>query len=84
MKVKELVELLEGMEPEANVYIASQPRRPMEYNLRGVVQRSDFDEDASGGAKSVTSDGVEITGDDVILVEGAWIQYGDRDAWEAC
>jgi hypothetical protein len=41
MKVKRLIELLETQDPNAEVYIASQPSYPIEYTIAGVAIRRD-------------------------------------------
>ncbi len=74
MKVKELIEILSTLDPEAAVVLASQPSYPMEYALRGVAVRSDFceDERLSSGAQP----------SDVLLLEGSHLRYGARAAWD--
>ena len=43
MKVKELMEVLKDLEPDAQVLIASQPNWPFEIELSGVVTRAELD-----------------------------------------
>jgi len=44
MIVRELIEELEGMNPEAEVRFASQPSWPFEYSISGVVEIATGDE----------------------------------------
>ena len=74
MKVRDLLTMLADVDPEANVLLGTQPGYPMEYALRGVAVRSDFSgaEDTGAGARP----------NDVLLLEGAHLRYGTRDAWD--
>lgn len=63
MTVRELIEELEGMNPEAEVRFASQPSWPFEYSVSGVVGISTDDEDDRTDAETV------------YLVEGTQIGY---------
>ena len=74
MKVKDLFAILRDLDPEANVVLATQPHYPMEYALSGVALRSDVSEaeNTSSGARP----------NDVLLLEGAHLRYGSRDAWD--
>ena len=75
MKVKDLLQVLSGVDPDANVLIAAQPTYPIEYALVGVAVRSDFcgeDDDPASGSPT-----------DVLLVEGSFARYGSRDVWSS-
>jgi hypothetical protein len=76
MTVRELIRVLESMPKSATVLLGTQESYPFENELAGVVQRHDFmhreDED--------WEDGVEP--DDVLLLEGDQLRYGNSDAWE--
>ncbi len=63
MTVRELIEELEGMNPEAEVRFASQPSWPFEYSVAAVVGFSEDDEDDRTEAETV------------YLVEGNQIGY---------
>lgn len=63
MTVRELIEELEGMNPEAEVRFASQPSWPFEYSVSGVVGINTDDEDDRTDAETV------------YLVEGTQIGY---------
>jgi hypothetical protein len=73
MTVGELISMLEGLDEEANVFFMSQPNWPFEYSIEDIVERSDFENDETDGKKN----------NDVILVEGAQIRYGNKNAWDA-
>ena len=42
MKVAELIELLEGQDPKAEVLIGSQPSYPFEYGVSNVISREEI------------------------------------------
>ncbi len=74
MKVKDLLRILSEMDPNADVLIAAQPSHPMEYAVGGVALRSDFaGEEVERGRGNP---------EDVLLLEGTWLRYGWRDAWD--
>ena len=76
MRVKELRELLEDYDDEAEVKIMSQSNYPFEYSIKGVIQRNEFQrgEDEDGGDGSATKD-------DVFILEGEQLCYGNKKAW---
>ncbi len=87
MKVNELIEILQEMDPEADVLVMSQQSWPFENTLAGVCQRSDLvEEDESDEAEG--EDGHRSTADeqlspsDVFLVEGRQLRYGSKTAWD--
>jgi hypothetical protein len=76
MRVRELIEILAAMDPDADVRIMSQPNYPFEHVLAGVAVRSDFsDPDADATPRGASRD--------VFLLEGAQLGYGCRAAWRA-
>ena len=81
MKVRDLMELLEEQDPDAEVCMVTQPNWPMEYAVAGVAVRSElFDADVEPATEGY-ADGTSAN--DVVLVEGRWLRYGHRTAWEA-
>jgi hypothetical protein len=81
MKVRELMELLEKHDPNAEVCMVTQPNWPIEYAVAGVAVRCDlFDADVEPGTEQY-EDGTCAS--DVVLVEGRWLRYGHRTAWAA-
>ena len=82
MKVKELIEILEDMDPEATVLLASQPSWPFEYGLAGVAVRGDFADEEDGGGDEPTY-GLGTAANDVFIVEGQQLRYGSKAAWSA-
>ncbi len=70
MRVRELIEELEGMNPEAEVRFASQPSWPFEYSVSGVVEVNTDDEDDRTDTETV------------YLVEGDQIGYLPGEAKE--
>ena len=71
MTVGELISMLEGFDEESNVFFISQPNWPFEYSIKDIVERSNFENDETDGKKN----------NDVILVEGSQIRYGNKNAW---
>ncbi len=95
MKVSDLIELLEGMDPDADVFIMSQPHYPFELSVAGVCQRSDFtetddyddeeqaEEEAPRGRDRWSASESQLPGNDVFLIEGSQLRYGNKNAWDA-
>jgi len=84
MKVSDLLRMLEGCDPDANVLIMSQPNWPFEYSVRGIATREDIEssdegDEGEGGA----CDAEGTSKNDVFIVEGTQLRYGNRDAWSA-
>lgn len=74
MKVRELIALLEQYDENAEVRLATQPNYPLESAVCGVVLRDHYlDEDSTVASGK--------TADDVLILEGSQIGYGDRAAW---
>ena len=78
MKVSELIELLCGFDADAEVVLATQPNYPMEHTVSGVARRADLRDQP--GPHRETPDSAP---NDVLLVEGRWLRYGDLAAWDA-
>jgi hypothetical protein len=94
MKVHELIAILQELEPDADVYIMSQPNYPFEHAVRGVAVREDFtecddeeEEDEGDGSAPAGDRWSARPGDlpasDVFILEGEQLRYGCRDAWRA-
>ena len=75
MKVAELIEILEGLDQDAEVLIMSQQNWPFELAITGVTTREDLDEDATSREGTAAND--------VFIVDGKQLRYGNRDAWRA-
>jgi hypothetical protein len=78
MQVRDLIELLEDQDPEAEVLLMTQQSWPFENAVAGVASREDIvqddpDEDAG------TDDGAARN--DVFIVEGSQLRYGSKAAW---
>jgi hypothetical protein len=74
MKVHQLIELLEGADPNADVCLMSQPAWPLEYAVAGIAVREDFAEDGEAA---------DLQPNDVFILEGAQLRYGSEAAWRA-
>ncbi|KKK90817.1 hypothetical protein LCGC14_2719230 [marine sediment metagenome] len=75
MKVSKLLEALQDCDPDARVILATQSHRPLESHAIGIVQRDEYedeDECDEGGRKP----------NDVLILEGDQIGYGNRKAWD--
>jgi hypothetical protein len=89
MTVRELIEMLESEDPDAEVRSMQQPSWPFEYEIAGVVTR-----EAIYAARRDSEPGGDDDDDDepesdekpqatVFLLEGRQVCYGDKVAWEA-
>lgn len=95
MTVQELIELLQGCDPEAEVRIMSQQSWPFENTVHGVAVREDFGDDSSCECDHritepheegcPATDGYEegLKANDVFIVEGEQERYGSTEAWTA-
>ncbi len=79
MKVRDLIAILQHTDPNAEVFIMSQPQWPFEYSVAGVAVRADFAEDDDDGE---TGDG-NLRPNDVFILEGSQERYGSKGAWRA-
>jgi hypothetical protein len=78
MKVRQLVALLQGMEPDATVLLAFNRDYPFEYDVDGVAVRrdcADLDEESSA-----IDDGARPG--DVLLTQGEQQRYGSDVVWD--
>ncbi len=75
MHVGRLIAMLEAFEPDAHVYIMSQPHWPFEYEIERLVARGEF----SGEDDAPLREGMRE--DDVFIVEGEQLRYGSKAAW---
>lgn len=91
MKVRDLIETLEDMDPDADVFVAIQPEYPFECRLAGVCERGDYlDEDEaddeaepwSGSDRWAASDS-DLPKSDVLILAGDQVRYGAKAAWDA-
>ena len=72
---------MEEFDPEATVLLSVQPTWPFEHDLLGVCQRSDLiEEDDEDQAPS--AGGEDLPANDVFLVEGTQLRYGNKRAWD--
>lgn len=86
MKVKDLIELLEDCDADAEVFIMSQENWPFENTVAGVVARQDCHDDEDGDDDDATVERRHEDGtapNDVFLVEGQQLRYGSKAAWGA-
>jgi hypothetical protein len=87
MKVRDLIEILEDQDPEAEVLIMSQENWPFENAIAGVAMREDFvdddEEDEDDGAGTERRYEKGTAPNDVFIVEGQQLRYGSKAAWNA-
>lgn len=74
MTVQELIDMLEGVDPDMEVRLAFQPNYPMEYTVAGVTQTPPEPEEEQDPR-------AEPQAPVVYLLEGAWAGYASRDLW---
>jgi hypothetical protein len=91
MKVKELIDILEEQDPDADVLIMSQQSWPFENGVYGVTVRSEMDggddDDDDDGDKNENATAATEARDgratnDVFIVEGSQLRYGSKTAWD--
>lgn len=78
MNVKELISILTTLDPDAEVFVMVQPNYPHQHALGGVAVREDLhddDEEPDAPAPGTRPN-------DVFLLEGSWLRYGLRRAWD--
>ena len=78
MKVSELIELLRGFDADAEVVLSTQPNYPMEHAVAGITERAALHDESPTSRETVGA-----APNDVILIEGRWLRYGDLAAWDA-
>jgi hypothetical protein len=88
MTVSELIDLLEDCDPDAEVFLMSQPSWPFEHTVAGVTVRSEIEDRDEDGADDEEEDAPPAREDgtrpnDVFILEGTQLRYGSRDAWAA-
>jgi hypothetical protein len=77
MTVKELMDILQRQDPNAQVKLISQPNWPLEHDIKGIVNCDDLsDEDNHVRPRRPSN-----TPSDVLIVEGEQIGYGPKAAW---
>jgi len=87
MKVHELIEILQEMDPDADVYLGVQPNYPFEHRIAGLAQRGDWTEDDETEEPGTdrdrwgASDG-QLPNNDVLILDGGQVRYGAKAAWD--
>ena len=81
MKVAELIDILEEMDPDAEVLMGSQENWPFEYSLAGVTSREEMLAEADSDEEPSFENGT--AGSDVFLVVGQQLRYGSNLMWRA-
>lgn len=87
MKVRDLIEILEDQDPDAEVLVMSQENWPFENAIAGVAIREDFVDNEEQNEKD--DDGTErqyergTAPNDVFIVGGQQLRYGSKAAWNA-
>lgn len=86
MKVSELIEFLEDLDPDAEVFIMSQQSWPFENAVAGVAVREEMieaDEDVDHDEREEPHYERSTAPNDVFIVEGQQVRYGSKAAWDA-
>jgi len=84
MNVRELIELLEEQDPDAEVLIMSQENGPFENAVAGVAVREEMIEDDDDLTDEESEEPRYERGtaaNDVFIVEGEQLRYGSKAAW---
>lgn len=86
MKVRDLIEILEDQDPDAEVLIMSQQSWPFENAIAGVAVREEIvedDEDLDDEEREEPRYEQGTAANDVFIVEGQQLRYGSKAAWDA-
>lgn len=86
MNVKQLIEILEDPDPDAEVLLMSQQSWPFENGIAGVAVREDLvedDEDLDDEEREEPRYEKGTARNDVFIVEGQQLRYGSKAAWDA-
>jgi hypothetical protein len=86
MKVRDLIEILEDQDPDAEVLIMSQQSWPFENAVAGVAVREEIvedDEDLDDEEREEPRYEKGTAANDVFIVEGQQLRYGSKAAWDA-
>lgn len=86
MKVRDLIEILEDQDPDAEVLIMSQQSWPFENAIAGVAVREEIvedDEDLDDEEREEPRYEKGTAASDVFIVEGQQLRYGSKAAWDA-
>jgi hypothetical protein len=83
MTVGHLIRILQVLDEDTEIRIASQPNWPFEYSIAGVTTRSRYD-DEEDGMESDSEPGEEDQDppDIAFIVEGEQLKYGDKKAFD--
>ena len=91
MTVAELIERLEDLNPDSEVFIQQQPNYPLKGALVGVCTEAEcksFDDEFEDREEDETDETDEEDADEqldvVYLVSGPGTEYGNRAAWDCC
>jgi hypothetical protein len=79
MIVSELIEMLQELDPDANVLIMAQQNWPFENGVSHVMTREDMLRSNEDDEDVVYENGTSAT--DVFIVEGRQLRYGSKAAW---
>ena len=88
MKVHELIEILQDMDPDADVWLMTQQNYPFEHSIAGVAQRGDWAESDETDEPWTDRDRwganeAQLPGNDVFTLDGGQARYGAAAAFEA-
>ncbi len=81
MNVSELLEMLQGFDPDLEVRLAIQPSYPLELSIGKVTLLSEIGRDGAEDDEDVEEGDAPSREDYVMLLEGGHIGYGVRNAW---
>ena len=79
MTVSELINILKNQDPNAQIFVMSQPGWPQEYGVTGVAVRKAIIEEDYGDDDSRYENGTAAN--DVFIVEGTQLRRGSKAAW---
>ena len=84
--MKQLIEILEDLDPDAEVLLMSLQSWPFKNGIAGVAVREDLaedDEDLDDDEREEPRYEKGTAANDVFIVEGQQLRYGSKAAWDA-
>jgi hypothetical protein len=82
MTVRELMERLEDMDPDAEVRLQTQQNYPHQHAVLGVCDSAELHDDEDECEEEEEGDAGEGPRSVVYIVEGSWLGYGLKSAWD--
>ena len=80
MKVRDLIEMLQSYDGDADVLLATQPHYPFESEVDGICARADAMDDEEDDSELPAGSKKS----DVIICVGSQVRHGSKSVWDVC